>query len=327
MPEQQPKISEPNPTVNVDPNVDVSADSSVETTLPEQSRSATDGSTIRLKLTIAYRGTRYHGWQRQDAPPTWIGPTTDAQGIPTVQETVETALKGVLRHPLHIQGSSRTDAGVHAHGQVAHLDTIRSTIPMRNLARAVNARLPGDVVLMNVERTHDRFDAIRWTIKKRYVYILRNTPERDAFSADTEFWRCQNLDEALMQRAALHFVGDHDFTSFARPGHGRETTVRTIFDASCTREGDRVRIAFTGSGFLWNQVRIMVGTLIEIGQGRLDPDSIPTILSARDRTRAGPTAPAHGLYLDRIWHHDAPPDESHDRLASDEAVSEQPASD
>jgi tRNA pseudouridine38-40 synthase len=310
MPEQARQISEPNQTINVDPIGHVCANPSAADTLPATSRSATDGSTIRLKLTIAYRGTRYHGWQRQDAPPTWIGPTTDARGIPTVQETVETALKEVLRHPLHIQGSSRTDAGVHAHGQVAHVDTIRTTIPMRNLARAVNARLPGDIVLMNVERTHDRFDAIRWTIKKRYTYILRNSPKRDAFHADTEFWRCQHLDESLMHRAALHFVGEHDFSSFARPGHGRETTVRTIFDASCTREGDRVRIAFTGSGFLWNQVRIMVGTLIEIGQGRLDADCIPTILAARDRTRAGPTAPAHGLYLDQIWHHDLPRDDN-----------------
>ncbi len=317
MSEQDRPISEPQQSAVAESNAELRGDSPLDATLPEPSRSATDGSTIRLKLTIAYRGTRYHGWQRQDAPPTWIGPTTDAQGIPTVQETVETALKGVLRHPLHIQGSSRTDAGVHAHGQVAHLDTIRTTIPMRNLARAVNARLPGDVVLMNVEPTHNRFDAIRWTIKKRYVYILRNTPERDAFSADTEFWRCQRLDDSLMHHAALHFVGDHDFTSFARPGHGRETTVRTIFDASCTREGDRVRISFTGSGFLWNQVRIMVGTLIEIGQGRLDPDCIPTVLNARDRTRAGPTAPAHGLYLDHIWHHDSPPDEPPVRLASD----------
>jgi tRNA pseudouridine38-40 synthase len=254
----------------------------------------------RFKLTLAYRGTRYRGWQKQAVPPTWKGPVVEEQGLPTVQETIERCLLEVVRHPLHLAGSSRTDAGVHARGQVAHFDCHRLSLPAEGLRRAVNARLPGDIVVRRIEPVEPSFDAIRWTTSKRYEYLIRNSPERDAFNADSSFWRWHRLDLDRMSRASRRIIGTHDFAAFARPGHGRESTVRTIFDAGVERRGEMVVFFVEGSGFLWNQVRIMAGTLIDVGIGKKSIDDVSMIIESKDRTRAGDTAPAHGLYLDWI---------------------------
>mgnify|MGYP000886458398 CR=1 FL=1 len=255
----------------------------------------------RLKIVIAYRGTAYHGWQVQPTPPTWKGHLPEgAAGIPTVQETLQRTIGSVVGHPVTVCGSSRTDAGVHAHAQVAHLDTSAVQIPPENLRQAVNARLPGDILIRSVEQVNDSFDAISMTTSKRYEYIIWNEPDRPVFQADLAWHRWQPLDDTAIRAAAALLVGTHDFASFAKPGHGREHTVRTITGIDVARDGPRLIISVEGTGFLWQMVRIIVGTLIEVGLARRPASEMTPMLQAKDRRAAGPTAPAHGLYLHSI---------------------------
>jgi tRNA pseudouridine38-40 synthase len=257
--------------------------------------------TQRYKLTIAYRGTHYHGWQAQAASATYKGPAPAAgEGIPTVQAALQRALGEVCGHPVGLSGSSRTDAGVHAKGQVAHFDTPSVQIPPEGLRRAVNARLPADVLIRTIEAVPDTFDAIRSTAAKRYQFFVWNQYDRPVFFGDLAWHRWQYLDVPKMARAAAHFVGTHDFASFARPGHMRESTVRTIHACDVSYWRPKLVIGVEGSGFLWNMVRIMVGTLVEVGLGRHEPDAVRDMILARDRKAAGPTAPPHGLYLQWI---------------------------
>ena len=253
---------------------------------------------IRLKLTVAYRGTHYHGWQSQNLSPAKIA--ARGQPLPTVQVALEKVLSKLLCHHVTVVGSSRTDTGVHAKGQVCHLDTTAVTIPPRGLRNAVNARLPDDIRVRSVQRVDDDFNAISWAVRKRYQYMVWNHAFSTPFNGDLAFHRWQKMDATRMQRAAKLLVGTHDFTSFARPGHGRATTVRTIHECSVERQGPIIMIGVTGSGFLWNMVRIIAGTLVDIGRGVFDPQEVPNMLAARDRLKSGQTAPAHGLYLQWI---------------------------
>jgi tRNA pseudouridine38-40 synthase len=256
---------------------------------------------IRYKLIIAYRGTRYHGWQQQPALESYTGePPPAGEGIPTIQETLARAIGAVVGHPVAVTGSSRTDAGVHAKGQIAHFDTTQQNIPAEGLRRAVNHKLPGDILIRSAEAVDNGFDAIQSTVRKRYQYFIWNHCDRPIFFNDLAWHRWQNLDTGAMAQAAAAFVGEHDFASFARPGHGRDTTVRTIHECQVSAAGPRIVIGIEGSGFLWNMVRIMVGTLVQVGLGNVSADEIPVMLAARDRTAAGPTAPPHGLYLQWI---------------------------
>jgi tRNA pseudouridine38-40 synthase len=256
---------------------------------------------VRYKLTIAYRGTNYHGWQQQPALESYKGEApAEGSGIPTVQETISAALAQVLGHPVSLVGSSRTDAGVHAKGQVAHFDTDQTQIPIWGLHQAVNHRLPPDMLIRRLVPAPEGFDAITSTIAKRYQYAVWATDFRNPFANDLLWHRWQKIDHEAMAAAAAHFVGRHDLASFARPGHNRLSTVRTILACDVSRRGPLIVIGVTGTGFLWNMVRIMVGTLVEIGIGRRSPDVIPAMLQARDRNAAGPTAPPHGLYLQWI---------------------------
>lgn len=255
----------------------------------------------RYKLTIAYRGTAYHGWQHQDANAFYQGPPpAQGQGIPTIQEKVTRAIVSVVGHPVGLVGSSRTDAGVHAKGQVAHFDTDQLQIPPEGLRKAVNSRLPPDILLRTLEPVPPSFDAVSGTRSKRYQYFVWNTPDRPVFFPDLAFHRWQTLDILAMRAAAAHLVGTHDFASFAKPGHGRLSTVRTVLDCQVACRPPRLVIGVEGTGFLWNMVRIIAGTLIEVGIGRFGPEQIPAMLQAKDRRAAGSTAPAHGLYLQWI---------------------------
>jgi tRNA pseudouridine38-40 synthase len=260
----------------------------------------------RYKLTIAYRGTRYHGWQRQAWLATYQGAAGAAGGIPTIQEAVTEALGQVVRHQVNLVGSSRTDAFVHAKGQVAHFDTDQAQIPMEGLRRATNARLPEDILIRRIEAVDESFDAIASTISKRYQYLVWNTEDRPLFFADLAFHRWQKLDREAMGEAARLLVGEHDFASFAKPGHGRENTVRTVHECQVSWRGPMMVIGVEGSGFLWNMVRIMAGTLIEVGIGRYKPGEVAAMLAARDRRAAGSTAPPQGLYLQWIKTSDEP---------------------
>jgi tRNA pseudouridine38-40 synthase len=257
--------------------------------------------TQRYKLTLAYRGTRYHGWQAQPAMETYKGePPPEGQGIPTVQETVTRAIELVVRHPVMLAGSSRTDAGVHAKGQLAHFDTDQVQIPAEGLRRAVNHRLPFDVIVRAIEPVPPSFDAVFSTTRKRYQFLIWHAPERPVFFSDLAWHRWQPLDVPAIEAAAAHFIGRHDFASFARPGHGKENTARTVHACDVSYRAPKLVIGVEGSGFLWNMVRIMVGTLVEVGLGRFTADDVPKMLAARDRRAAGATAPPHGLYLQWI---------------------------
>jgi tRNA pseudouridine38-40 synthase len=258
-------------------------------------------STQRYKLALAYRGTNYHGWQTQALTENYKGePIAEGAGIPTIQEIVARAITSVVRHPVTLIGSSRTDAGVHAKGQLAHFDTDQTQIPIVGLMRAIDAALPADISVRALDPVPDSFDAISSTMSKRYQYAIWNQTHRPNFFPDLVWHRWQSLDVNAMRDAAARFVGEHDFASFARPGHGRENTVRTVLACDVARRGPLIVIGVEGKGFLWNMVRIMVGTIVEVGLGRHAPDAIERMLSARDRQAAGPTAPPHGLYLQWI---------------------------
>jgi tRNA pseudouridine38-40 synthase len=254
----------------------------------------------RYKLTLAYRGTNYHGWQSQPVTENYPDAVPEGQGIPTIQETLSRAIESVVRHPVKLVGSSRTDAGVHAKGQLAHFDTEATQIPREGLRRAINAALPADITIRSLDAVDATFDAIASTTSKRYQYAIWNQPDRPTFFPDLVWHRWQQLDRAAMREAAGRVVGTHDFASFARPGHGRENTVRTVLSCDVSARGPMVVVGVEGTGFLWNMVRIIVGTLVEVGLGRLRAAQIETILAARDRQEAGPTAPPHGLYLQWI---------------------------
>jgi tRNA pseudouridine38-40 synthase len=259
-------------------------------------------SLVRYKLVIAYRGTRFHGWQIQTVSETWKSAHPEGGMLRTVQGVLSEAVSGVVGHPVTVVGSSRTDAGVHAKGQVGHFDTSAVQIPMEGLRRAVNARLPGDIVIREMERVGTEFDAISDAVHKRYQYVVWNAEERPIFMEDLAFHRWQELDVEAMRDAGGRFVGTRDFASFARPGHGRENTIRTVTGCEVSRRGKLLVIGVSGTGFLWNQVRIMAGTLIEVGIGRFRPEDVTLMLEAKDRRAAGQTAPAHGLYLQWIVH-------------------------
>jgi tRNA pseudouridine38-40 synthase len=257
--------------------------------------------TQRYKLTIAYRGTAYYGWQEQAVTASYKGVVVaDGHGIPTIQQHVTHALRSVVGHPVTLTGSSRTDARVHAKAQIAHFDTDQLQIPPEGMRRAVNSRLPEDILIRRLEPVSPAFSAIASTVSKRYQYLIWNADDRPFLAPDLSWHRWQRLDVDAMRRAAAYLVGEHDFASFARPGHGKENTVRTVLACDVSYRAPRLVIGVEGTGFLWNMVRIIVGTLVEIGMGRTSPDDVPAMLTAGDRRRAGPTAPPHGLYLQWI---------------------------
>jgi tRNA pseudouridine38-40 synthase len=257
-----------------------------------------DAPPTRYRLTVAYRGTAFHGWQRQMVP----GDDTGAAELRTVQNVLRLALQRVVNHPVTVTGASRTDAGVHAVGQAASFETTRYQIPPDRLMMALNAKLPTDVSVTAIEPVSTDFQVISDTVEKAYAYRVHNAWRRDVFAGDLALHlppKPRPLDVEAMRQAAGHLIGTHDFASFAKPGHGRETTVRTITRLDVRRDGDRVEMEVAGNGFLWNQVRIIAGTLMRVGTGHIKPDAIPGILAENDRTAAGPTAPPHGLYL--LW--------------------------
>jgi tRNA pseudouridine38-40 synthase len=286
-------------------------------------------SSQRYKLTVAYRGTRYHGWQQQPALPSYKGerqsefvpesepeheppapeftpsgvgpaPGIEIDYIPTIQGELSKAIAAVVGHSVDVVGSSRTDAGVHAKGQVTHFDTDKVQIPREGLRRAINHRLPSDILVRSIDPVPESFDAISSTRTKRYQFLIWNHADRPLFFSDLAWHRWHYLDVPKIVRAAKHFVGTHDFASFARPGHGRENTIRTVHACDVSFRSPKLVIGVQGSGFLWNMVRIIVGTLVQVGLDRVQPEQIPEILEAKDRRAAGPTAPPHGLYLQWI---------------------------
>jgi tRNA pseudouridine38-40 synthase len=239
-----------------------------------------------VKLTIAYDGTEYHGWQIQP-------------GMRTIQGVLREAIEGLLGRKVRVCGASRTDAGVSALGQVG-LIQIDSPIPTENLAKAITDRLPPDMAVVEAVEVPLGFDVIGAVKSKLYRYTIYTGPVRPVLQIRRCWHIPAKLDIAAMAAAAKLLVGTKDFKSFAAGDEKREDTVRTIFRCDVTDENDWVSVDVEGNSFLYNMVRNIVGTLVEVGVGRWKPEKIKEILEARDRTAAGPLAPATGLCLMHI---------------------------
>ena len=238
----------------------------------------------RIMLTIAYDGTDYSGWQIQP-------------GAATIEGTINETISRLLDEDIRLIGASRTDAGVHALGAVAVFDTV-SSIPPDKYSFVINQGLPDDIRILKSQLVPDDFHPRKVNCRKTYEYRIYN----DTFMLPTLRLYAHHvygkLDIDVMNRAGQYLVGEHDFTSFMGAGSQALTTVRTIYSLSVEKESEVV-IRVKGNGFLYNMVRIIAGTLIDVGQGRFKPEDIKTMLNARDRASAGQTAPACGLCLVR----------------------------
>ena len=239
----------------------------------------------RIMLTVAYDGTNYCGWQVQ-------------KNGNTIEGELNRCLSELLKEDIKVIGGSRTDSGVHALGNIAVFDT-KARMPAGKISYALNQRLPEDIRIQESKEVSSDFHPRRCHSRKTYEYRIYNAefpmPVRRLYS----YFTYVPLDEKRMQDAAAYFVGEHDFKSFCSAGAVVESTVRTIFDMQVYREGKEIMIRVTGNGFLYNMVRIMAGTLIEVGRGNIEPSEIKRILEKRNRGAAGPTAPAEGLTLCR----------------------------
>ncbi len=240
----------------------------------------------RVKLVIAYDGTRYCGWQLQP-------------GQPTIEAELNKALSELLGEEIVVIGASRTDSGVHALGNVAVFDT-NSAIPAEKISFALNVRLPEDIRVQSSTQVEDAFHPRRTVSRKTYEYRILNRkialPTERLYSTFIYY----DLDIARMREAAGYLIGEHDFKSFCSVKTQVTDTVRTIYQLDIRQDGDIIIISVTGSGFLYNMVRIIAGTLIEIGRGAYPPERIKEMLEGCDRKLAGPTAPANGLCLIKI---------------------------
>jgi tRNA pseudouridine38-40 synthase len=232
----------------------------------------------RIRITLAYDGTEFHGWQVQP-------------GFETIQGLLETIVSDMERKPVHVAGSGRTDAGVHAHAQVAAF-TLENPIPPPNLQKAINRLLPPSIRILRVEEVHEKFHPRFDSIAKTYRYTIQRAQICAPFDYRYAYHHPYPLDEALMIAAAPVFEGEHDFTKFCAKDDRPGSKVRTIFHSRMEREGDRLVYTVRGTGFLKHMVRNLVGTLIEVGRGNLDGRTIPY--------RSGPTAPARGLALQSV---------------------------
>lgn len=237
----------------------------------------------RVRLIVAYDGTNYHGWQVQK------------NGI-TIESELNRCLTELLQEPIEVIGASRTDAGVHAMGNVAVFDTC-SRMPAEKISYALNQRLPEDIRIQKSEEVdaewHPRYCDSRKTYEYRIYRGEFPMPLKRLYALHIYY----NVDLEKMREAAKFFVGEHDFKSFCQVGAQVKSTVRTVYDVNIIEEGADLVIRVTGGGFLYNMVRIMAGTLLEVGKGKIEPGQIPEIIQAKDREAAGPTAPAHGLTL------------------------------
>ena len=240
----------------------------------------------RIMLTVAYDGTDYHGWQLE---PTGV----------TVEEKLNAALSALTGEMITVSGASRTDAGVHAKGNLCVFDTA-SPIPPEKIALAVNAYLPEDIVVTESHEVPGDFHPRRCDSLKTYCYTILNAQLPDPLRIRYAAWFRRPLEEEKMRLAGAYLVGEHDFKSFCSAGSQALTTVRRIVSLNVLREGDLIRVTVQGTGFLYNMVRILTGTLMQAGLGAMAPEEMPRILEAKDRQAAGPTAPPEGLCLEKI---------------------------
>lgn len=241
------------------------------------------------KIIIQYDGTRYSGWQAQKSTPD------------TIQAKIEHVLGTLANHPVEIMGSGRTDAGVHALGQVANFH-IEDSFSKEEILLALNQYLPKDIAVCSIEEVDLRFHSRLTAVKKTYVYRIHTSPISNVFERKFVYDYQIPLDVEKMRQAAVHLVGTHDFKSFCANKKMKKSTVRTIYSIDIEELADEIKISYTGNGFLMNMVRILTGTLIEVGDGRRSADSMPDILLALDRETAGYTAPPQGLCLKEVFY-------------------------
>ncbi len=241
---------------------------------------------MRIKLTVAYDGTNYHGWQKQEN-------AVSVQGILTEE------LQQLLDEEIELAGASRTDAGVHALGNVAVFDT-QTRIPPEKIAVAVNQRLPQDIRVMRSEQVADSFHLRDGVKYKTYEYAITNTQTQLPTKRLYAHFVYIPLNVEQMRAAAQLFIGEHDFGGFCSAGSQVKSTVRCIYDIKILKNGEDIKIQITGNGFLYNMVRIIAGTLIEVCMGRREIETVKQAIDRKDRTLAGPTAPARGLVLLKI---------------------------
>ncbi len=236
-----------------------------------------------IRLVVEYDGTGLHGWQRQ-------------ANAATVQQHLEEALARLLAHDVHVAGASRTDAGVHARGQVASFRTERP-IPLHGIRRGLNSLLPPQIAVREAAEVADDFHPRFSALGKRYRYPLLARADRSPRWRDRAWHHSDPLELEAMRAGASHLIGQHDFAAFRAAGCSAKTTLRRVDSITIAREDDLVRIDVRGNAFLRNMVRIIVGTLSEVGTGYRTASQVAEILALRDRTKGGITAPAHGLEL------------------------------
>ena len=241
-----------------------------------------------IKLILQYDGTCYHGFQ--------IQPT-----VTTIQGVLEETVLKTLGEQVKVNGCSRTDAGVHAVRYCAGFN-LNNPIPAEKIALVMNNALPDDIRILSSEEAYEDFHPRFSTVAKKYVYTLNTDPDAGVFSKNYEWQLRKKLDVDSMKKAAAHFIGEHDFRSFMTSGTDMEVTVREVFSLDVEEDGNIVRIFIKADGYLYNMVRIITGTLVKVGEGRLSPDAIPEIIEKKDRNFAGPTAPPQGLALYEIYY-------------------------
>lgn len=236
-----------------------------------------------IKLTIEYDGKDFNGWQKQ---PNKLN----------IQGEIEKAIYNITKEKVALIGSGRTDAGVHALGQVANFKT-DSQIPIEKLAIAINSQLKNSIVIKNAEEVNERFHSRYNAKQKTYRYIINNSKTGSAIYRNLEYCFPIKLDVEKMKKAAKYFEGEHDFKAFKSSGTSSKNSVRTIYKAEVKQDKERIIIELTGNGFLYNMVRIISGTLLDVGLGKILPEEIPNIIEEKNRQKAGKTLPPHGLYL------------------------------
>ena len=239
---------------------------------------------INYGFIVSYDGSRYEGWQRQ------------VLTVETIQGKIESAFEKVTGEKVQVIGAGRTDAGVHALGQYANCHMAKS-VPPAKLQERLNRALPDDISISRMEEKEDRFHSRFSARVKHYRYRIRVSPEKNVFERRYVWQLGENLNITAMRVAAGFLVGTHDFTSFCGNKHMKKSAVRTIYSIDLSEENGELRIDSKGDGFLQNMIRIITGTLVEIGEGKKRDTDISTILAAKDRSRAGFTAPPQGLTL------------------------------
>lgn len=237
-----------------------------------------------IKLTIEYDGKEFNGWQKQ---PNKLN----------IQGTIEQAIQVITGEEVELNASGRTDAGVHAFGQVANFKT-NSNIPIEKIAIALNSNLKKSIRIISAEEVEEKFHSRLTCKQKTYRYVINNTELSSAIYRNLETHIPQKLNIDKMKKAIKYFEGEHDFKAFKSSGTSSKSSVRTIYKAEIIEmPNNRIYIELTGNGFLYNMVRIISGTLVEVGLEKINPDDIPNIIDSKDRSLAGKTLPPNGLYL------------------------------